>query len=646
MNNGQLNVVSMQVVTQLVTQDPAVSAAATVDAAGQPDGLFAGVLNGIQHVAHGNTEPDSVQAGPAGLKSGRNRLIHVAVAKTASADLLAQLNVSPGIMTAPGPAATKQEVAPKSLVDTETVPVLNESTDAAAQMVMAAYLQAGRIPDAASIALAAVGQQNVATIQPQPSDLVSSGSTSLSQTVTGSLPVSGAAAPVQIVIDKETMPVSVPRHVSLDSLSRVSNLAALPVDDQQNVTSASEQAPTLTSADTRRQQAEQAVAQTMQAPHVISSVQPGPVKESSTASSSQPAVSDRMSEVSSPAIVSVDKLQNGAGAAAASPDTARVEQTTAAPVQTTLAETSPAPVPTLKVEQSSTYESSTAHMSSPESKVEMQLPQPQPVTAQVAAAAVAVNRSTEVVHEERGGKQRATLEQQVEKVRANNEPGSTNDVKSVLLSAVSDSESALGSDTSDGSKNGQGQHDSTPDNQMLAQQMRGQFSTDHQKVAALSGRSVLAEPVRQGLSEQVMQQINERLAQHDVKPGNQQITLTLSPDSLGELKMNLNLQGQKLSVEIMTDSRTVRDAIVQHTDALKESLARQNITMESFDVTSGGKGSDYQGQNQNAWRELAKQQQQQQAWASPRGYRVAQADLPSSQAYQRQQGQPMLDIHY
>ena len=52
-------------------------------------------------------------------------------------------------------------------------------------------------------------------------------------------------------------------------------------------------------------------------------------------------------------------------------------------------------------------------------------------------------------------------------------------------------------------------------------------------------------------------------------------------------------------------------------------------------------------QNQNAWRELAKQQQQQQSWATPRGYNTAQADLPANPAaYQRQQGQSMLDIHY
>jgi flagellar hook-length control protein FliK len=99
-------------------------------------------------------------------------------------------------------------------------------------------------------------------------------------------------------------------------------------------------------------------------------------------------------------------------------------------------------------------------------------------------------------------------------------------------------------------------------------------------------------------------------------------------------------------VEIVTETRTVRDAIVQHADALKESLARQNITMESFDITTGGKNSGNQGQNQNAWRELARQQQQQ-FWTSSGRYLSAQADLPSGQAaYQRQKEHSMLDIHY
>ena len=288
-----------------------------------------------------------------------------------------------------------------------------------------------------------------------------------------------------------------------------------------------------------------------------------------------------------------------------------------------------------------------APVSSPELEVEIQLSQPQPITAPATAApVVAGNRTAAMVQEILGARQRLNPEQQIEKVRTGNEMSVVKEMATSLQSAASAGESTLGSETSGGDSK-QGQHDGASDNQMLAQQMRGQLSTEHQNVAALSTKAAPTEPVRQEIPEQVMQQVKDRLVQHDVKPGNQQITLTLSPDSLGELKMNLNLQGQKLSVEIVTENRTVRDAIVQHSDVLKESLARQNITMESFDVSTGGKGSGNQGQNQSAWRELAKQQQQQQSWTSPRGYHTAQADVPSDQtAYQRQQGQTMLDIHY
>lgn len=239
-----------------------------------------------------------------------------------------------------------------------------------------------------------------------------------------------------------------------------------------------------------------------------------------------------------------------------------------------------------------------------------------------------------------------TPELQIAKDQTGNEQNGAKEMASSVQATVSSRESTLGSGTSSGSDSNRKEPDVASDRQLLEQQMLGQLKTAHQSVTALSAKSVSTDSVRQDIPEQVMQQLKDRLVQHDVKPGNQQITLTLSPDSLGEIKVNLALQGQKLSVTISTENQTVRDAIAQHTGALKESLARQNITMESFDVTSGGKDSGNQGQNQNAWRELANQQQQQ-SWTTPRGYTIAQADLPSGQAaHQRQQGQTMLDIHY
>ncbi|MDD2897294.1 MAG: flagellar hook-length control protein FliK [Desulfuromonadaceae bacterium] len=280
------------------------------------------------------------------------------------------------------------------------------------------------------------------------------------------------------------------------------------------------------------------------------------------------------------------------------------------------------------------------HLTS-EAWVDKELSQPRPITARVTSVLPdAVNRAAGP------GNLHLTSETWIDKARTNSEKSNVKDMTPSLQLAATVGESMVDSDSSGSFEGDFGQSDSTSDGQLLAQNMRGQLGADHQKVVSTSGKFAQPESARQDVPEQVMQHVKERLVQHDVKAGSQQITLTLSPDSLGELKVNLNLQGQKLSVEIVAENRTVRDAIVQHTDSLKESLSRQNITMESFDVTTGGKGTG-QGQNQNAWRELAKQQQQQQIWLSPRGYQTAHADVPAGKAaYQKQHGQSMLDIHY
>jgi len=182
---------------------------------------------------------------------------------------------------------------------------------------------------------------------------------------------------------------------------------------------------------------------------------------------------------------------------------------------------------------------------------------------------------------------------------------------------------------------------------MMTPLVNAQSKSDHHNIAALSSDTVKPEQSGQELPERVAHQVRERLNQHEVKQGSQQITLTLSPENLGELKMSLNLQGQRLSVEILTENRLVRDAIMQHSDSLKESLARQNIAVESFDVTANGRGSGNSGHNQDAWKELARQKQQQHFWGSNSGYHPAQVESQTNPlAYRAGNEQAMLDIHY
>ncbi len=348
----------------------------------------------------------------------------------------------------------------------------------------------------------------------------------------------------------------------------------------------------------------------------------------------QPVQSDRMSEINKATPLPVDGVRNTTAQSAlvsTLPEKIQVEQKTSEPVQSATQARTPI---TLSAEAVSV-----------------------PTAGELAASQGAKDGVVAVSPSEKTGVASGILqsgvsaahsvpELQNKNSRTGDEQNVVKEMASPLQTAVSSRGSALSSDTSHTNDNNQQQSDGGADSKMLEQQLRGQVSMENQKVAPLSVKTDSVGTSSQDISGQVVQQLRENLTQHVVKPGNHQITLTLSPDSLGEIKVNLSLQGQKLSVTISTQNETVRNAIAQHTDALKESLARQNITMQSFDVTTGGKGSGNYGQNQSAWRELAKQQQQYQSWTSP-GYHIAQADLSSGQAaYQRRQGQSMLDIHY
>ncbi|MDD2540109.1 MAG: flagellar hook-length control protein FliK [Desulfuromonadaceae bacterium] len=370
-----------------------------------------------------------------------------------------------------------------------------------------------------------------------------------------------------------------------------------------------------------------------------------------SATTPQPVQSDRMSDINKTTSLPVDGVRNTATETAqlalvsTSPDKIQVEQKTSESAQTA----ADAGQKKSEAVQSTSQVRTPITLSAEAVSVP---PTDEPAASQgvkVGVVTVSPAEKTGVassVLQSGVSAAHSALDMQSKNSRTGDVQNVVKETASSLQTAVSSHGSALSSDTSHTNDNNQQQSESGTDNTMLEQQMRGQVSMDHQKVAPFSIKTDSVGTTPQDISGQVVQQLKENLTQHVVKPGNHQITLTLSPDSLGEIKVNLSLQGQKLSVTISTQNETVRNAIAQHTDALKESLARQNITMQSFDVTTGGKGSGNHGQNQSAWRELAKQQQQYQSWTSP-GYHIAQADLSSGQAaYQKRQGQSMLDIHY
>ncbi len=88
------------------------------------------------------------------------------------------------------------------------------------------------------------------------------------------------------------------------------------------------------------------------------------------------------------------------------------------------------------------------------------------------------------------------------------------------------------------------------------------------------------------LAEQIHNQIREKLDANDVGFKKGSITLRLHPEELGELKINMRMEDQRLKVEIVTQNQSVKDALMQNLDTLKETLSRQNIAMDRFNVSA------------------------------------------------------------
>lgn len=223
------------------------------------------------------------------------------------------------------------------------------------------------------------------------------------------------------------------------------------------------------------------------------------------------------------------------------------------------------------------------------------------------------------------------------------EPGETQ------KSGQVDTAKIIAADTSGGKQAGS-EENATSDRGMngnfLSQVLQQPVKTEGSLTAGTASGTVQNAASRSDVPpEQVVQQVKDRFMNHETKPGSEQIVLRLSPEHLGELKVNLNLEGQRLKVEIVAENRMVRDSLMQHTDALKESLSRQNIKMDSFEVTTGGNGATDGGRGQGNWRELA-QQRQQNAWMPDGGYHLAKQAVPQVAAYLAKSEHTMVDLHY
>jgi flagellar hook-length control protein FliK len=173
-----------------------------------------------------------------------------------------------------------------------------------------------------------------------------------------------------------------------------------------------------------------------------------------------------------------------------------------------------------------------------------------------------------------------------------------------------------------------------------------QLKTERTPLVSSASGVTVSETVRANVMEQVVNQVREHVAGRDIKNGAEQIVIRLSPENLGELKLNLRMENQCLRVEIVAENNMVRDTLIKHSDALKETLARQNITMEAFDVSTGSNKNGASPQGQGEWQELTRQQQHA-AWNTSRGYRVSETpELLRTTLYQPSSEHSMVDVHF
>jgi flagellar hook-length control protein FliK len=105
----------------------------------------------------------------------------------------------------------------------------------------------------------------------------------------------------------------------------------------------------------------------------------------------------------------------------------------------------------------------------------------------------------------------------------------------------------------------------------------------------LHGESKLSAAMNDGKlpsAEQINHQVREKLESGDYGSNKGNITLKLHPEELGELKINLRMEEQHLKIEIVTEHTSVKEALMQNLATLKETLSRQNIAMDRFNVST------------------------------------------------------------
>ncbi len=129
------------------------------------------------------------------------------------------------------------------------------------------------------------------------------------------------------------------------------------------------------------------------------------------------------------------------------------------------------------------------------------------------------------------------------------------------------------------------------------------LTTQFQMLDSVTRSSI---PSYKTIEESVMHQVNERLSAA-VRNGVHEVRIHLSPESLGEVQLKIQMEGDVVTAKIRVENQQVRQIVEANLQALRDSLEEQNLHAGSIDVdvnhhsggqtqtASGDKGHNYPG---------------------------------------------------
>jgi len=100
--------------------------------------------------------------------------------------------------------------------------------------------------------------------------------------------------------------------------------------------------------------------------------------------------------------------------------------------------------------------------------------------------------------------------------------------------------------------------------------------------------------------ETVMGQLTDRL-QSVIRSGLSEIRIQLRPESLGQVQMRLQMEGDLLVAKIDVENQQVKEIMERNLPMLKDALAQQNITTGNFDIQVGSGLGRHQGGAEHPW---------------------------------------------